>query len=131
MEPRAAYAVAVVPFVNLSERRNAGEIVAALFMAHLSRLEQFRVIDTGVVRAELLSARIIMDGGLSVTDAETVAALIDAEFIVGGRVLRYDDYEGASGLAKVEFSTLMIQRKTRRVVWSSDSYNQGTDGVHF
>jgi TolB-like protein len=131
IEPHAPYAVAVVPFVNLTDRRNAGELLASLFMRHLSRRNQFRVIDTGVVRAELLNARIIMEGGLSVADAETVAALIDADFVLGGRVLRYADYEGAGGIAKVEFSTVLIDRKTRRVVWSSDSYNEGSDGVHF
>lgn len=131
IEPGRTYSVAVMPFFNLSDRRNAGEILASLFIRHLSRLEQFRVMDTGVVRAELLNARIIMDGGLSITDAETLAALIDADFVLGGRVLRYEDYEGTVGLAKVEFSTVLVDRKRRRVVWSSDSYNAGTDGVHF
>ncbi len=129
--PDRSYSVAVVPFVNLSDRRNAGEILAALFLEHLSRARLFRVVDTGVVRAELLNARIIMEGGLSVTDAEMIAALIDADYVVGGRVFRYEDYEGASGTTRVEFSTVVIERRTRKVVWSSDSYNVGSDGVRF
>jgi TolB-like protein len=125
------YSVAVVPFVNLSDRRNAGDVLALLFMRHLSAFAQWRVVDTGVVRQQLLEARIIMDGGPSLRDAETLAALIDADFVLGGRVTRYQDYEGAGGKTRVEFSTVMIDRKSRRVVWSSDSSNVGTDGVRF
>lgn len=131
IEPRATYSVAVVPFYNLSDRRNAGEILALLFIRHLSSFGQMRVIDTGVTRRQLLDARIIMDDGLSLSDADTIAALIDADFVLCGRVLRYADYEGPAGTAKVEFSAVLIEKKSRKVVWSSDSYNDGGDGVRF
>jgi TolB-like protein len=131
LEPGRTYSVAVVPFFNLTQRRRAGEIMALHFIRHLSDFAPFRVLDIGVARRQLLSARIIMDGGLSVSDAETVAALIDADFVLAGRVLRYDDYEGPQGLTGVEFSTVLIARQSRRVVWSSHSYNEGQDGVRF
>lgn len=131
LEPGRSYSVAVVPFFNLSGRRNAGEILALHFIRHLSVVPGFRVVDTGVVRQQLLDARIIMDGGLSISDADTVAALTQADVVLTGRVLRYDDYDGPAGRTGVEFSALLIDRKTRRVVWSSDSYNDGRDGVGF
>lgn len=129
LELGKTYSVAVLPFLNVSQRRNAGEILALLFVRHLSRFPQFQVVDSGVVRRELLAARIIMDAGPSISDAETVAALVDADLVLGGRVLSYQDYEGAT--PRVEFSTILIDRRTRKVVWSSDSYNDGTDGVRF
>lgn len=131
LDPARTYTVAVVPFMNLSDRRNAGEVLTLLFMRHLAGFPQLRVVDAGVVRQQLLEARIIMDGGPSLRDAETVAALIGADFVAGGRVTRYQDYEGAGGRTRVEFSTLLIERNTRKVVWSSDSYNDGMDGVRF
>lgn len=131
LDPGRSNSVAVVPFVNLSGRRNAGDVLTLLFMRHLSAFPHVRVVDSGVVRQQLLAARIIMDGGPSLRDAETIAALIDADYVVGGRVTRYEDVEGAGGRTRVEFSTVLIARKTRKVVWSSDSYNAGSDGVHF
>lgn len=131
LEPGRPYSIAVMPFFNSSERRNAGEIVSLLCIRHLAAMPQFRVIDTGVVRRQLLDARIVMDSGLSVTDAETVAALIDADFVLGGQVFRYEDHEGPGGRTGVEFSTTLIDRRSRRVVWKSRSYNEGTDGVRF
>jgi len=131
VEPGRTYSIAIVPFVNVSGRRNAGEILALLFMRQLSTFPQFRVIEPGVARRQLLDARIIMEGGLSLSDADTVGALVEADFVLGGRVLRYDDYEGAEGRTGVEFSVVLIERKSRRVVWSSSSYNDGNDGVRF
>lgn len=131
LEPGRSYTVAVVPFFNLSERRNAGEIMALLFIRHLSGFPQFRVLDTGVARRQLLDARVIMDAGLSIRDAEMVAALIEADFVLAGRVLRYDDYDGPAGQTAVEFSTVLIEKASRKVVWSSDSYNDGADSLGF
>jgi len=131
VEPGRTYSVAVLPFFNLSDRRNAGEIIALLFMRHLGTVARFRVVESGVTRQELLNARVIMDGGISIGDADTVASLLEADFILAGRVLSYTDYEGPSGLASVEFSTVLIEKKTRRVVFTARSDNRGTDGVHF
>ncbi len=129
LEAGKTYTIAVAPFFNLSGRRTAGDILALLFMRHLSSLPQFCVVDSGVVRQQLLDARVIMDSGLSLGDAETVAAPVDADFVLSGRVLRYEDYEGSSGLTRVEFSTVLIDKRSRKVVWSSESYNDGRDGI--
>ena len=44
-------------------------------------------------------------------------------------MLTYEDFEGGGGVPRVEFSAVVIERKSRKVVWSSDSYNAGVDGV--
>lgn len=131
LEPNRSYSVAVVPFYNLSRRQQAGEILALHFIRHLTSFPQFDVIDSGVVRQQLLDARIIMDAGLSIGDASIVGALAQADFVLAGRVLRYEDYDGPAGQTGVEFSTVLIERESQRVVWSSDSYNDGRDGVGF
>jgi TolB-like protein len=131
LEPGKTYSVAVLPFFNRSDRRNAGEILALLFVRHLSAFEPFRVIDAGDVRRQLLQARIIMDGGVSLSDAELVGTDLDADFILAGRVLYYQDQEGPDANPRVEFSTVLIETRSRKVVWSSHSYNQGMDGVRF
>ncbi len=131
LEPGRAHSVAVLPFYNVSGRRNAGDVMALLFERHLSSSGTFRVIDRGDVRQQLLQARVIMEGGVSIEDAELVASVLDADFVLAGRVIYYDDYEGPEGHARVDFSTVLIERASRRVVWSSHSYNDGEDGVRF
>ncbi len=131
LEAGKVHSIAVLPFFNVSERRNAGEMLALLFMRHLSSTGAFRVIDTGEVRQQLLQARVIMDGGISVADADLVGTILEADFVLAGRVLAYDDYEGPEGRTHAEFSVVLIERATRRVVWSSHSDNHGSDGVRF
>lgn len=131
LAPGRVYSIAVLPFFNVSDRRNAGELLALLFMRHLSSFGAFRVVDTGDVRQQLLQARVIMDGGVSVADAELVGTILDADFVLAGRVLAYQDYEGPDGRTRAEFSAVVIERASKRVVWSSHSDNSGTDGVRF
>jgi TolB-like protein len=127
--PGTAYSVAVLPFFNLTPRRGAGDVMALLFMRHLSASPHVRVLDAGDVREQLLRARVIMEGGISIADADVVGSVLEADYVLAGRVLDYRDFDGADAVPRVEFSTVLIERATRRVVWSSQSDNAGDDGV--
>ena len=72
-----------------------------------------------------------MDGGISLSDADTVAALVDADLVLGGRILKYEGSTGSVAAVRVEFSTVVIEKKSRKVVWSSDSANDGSAGLGF
>jgi TolB-like protein len=125
------YRVAVTPFFNRSERKYVGEILVLHFIRQLKRFENFEVIEPGLVRQELLNSRIIMQDGVSLADADAIFATLNADLLVSGRVTDYQDYQGVSGKPKVDFSTMVIERKSREVVWSSNSYNEGDDRVFF
>jgi hypothetical protein len=84
-----------------------------------------------MLRQELLDLRIIMQDGVSLANADAIFAVLEADLLVSGRVMDYQDYQGVSGKPKVGFSTMVIERKSREVVWSSNSYNEGDDGVFF
>jgi len=131
IDPEKEYRVAVLPFYNLSERKYADEIFAFHFVRQLLPFGNFNVIEPGVVRKALLGLRVIMDDGLSLANADITFSVLNADLILTGQVLDYQDYEGSFGKPKVDFSALLIERKSREVVWSSKSYNQGDDGVFF
>jgi len=123
--------VAVVPFLNIGTRKNAGSLMELQFVNRLAQVENVRVIEPGVVREELLRRRVIMQGGLSVPQTDLLFAMLEADLLVTGVVAEYDDSEGDVGGTKVAFSVLAFDMKSRRVVWSSRSYNRGDDGVFF
>jgi hypothetical protein len=149
------YRVAVLPFYNRSERKYAGDILALHFVRWLKTRENISVIEPGSAYNESLQSRIIMDDGLSLANADILFNNLDVDLIVTGNVMDYQDYlwssapgkdiseiEGESsapvsggwgiaGKTKVDFSVQIIERKSREVVWSSRSYNQGDDGVYF
>ncbi len=131
LDPVEKYTVAITPFVNLSGRKYAGDMMVLHLAKELKKFKNFNVIEFGIVRQAFLELRIVMDQGISLANADSVLALLDADLIVSGTVTDYDDYQGMSGKPKVGFTTQLIAKKGREVVWSSDSYNEGDDGVFF
>ena len=131
LDPKIKYTVAVVPFFNLSGRRFAGEFMADHFIRGLLPAENFTFIEPGIVRQTLLHLRIIMNDGISMADARALFATLDADLILAGKVFDYQDYQGAVGRPVVDFTALLIERKSQEVVWSCQSQHVGDDGVFF
>lgn len=131
LAPDKKFRVAVLPFFNRSERKYAGEILVLHFIKQLKRFDHFEVIEPGILRQELLGLRVIMEDGVSLANADAIFAVLNADLIVSGRVIDYQDYQGIWGKPKVDFSTVIIERTSRQVVWGSNSYNEGDDGVFF
>jgi len=125
------HTVAVVPFFNLSENRFAGEIMPIHFVNQLLRSENFAVIEPGIIRDLLLQMRIVLHNGISLAGSHDLFSKLDADLILSGKVFDYQESEGTSGRAKVDFSALMIERRTREVVWACESHNEGDYGVFF
>jgi TolB-like protein len=130
-DPNRKYTVAIAPFFNYSLRKYAGDILVLHFAKELKRFDRFDVIEMGVVRQAFLEMRIILDQGVSLVNADSIAGLLNADLILAGDVTDYEDYQGVWGKPKVSFSAQLIDRKTREVVWSSNSYNEGDEGVFF
>ena len=129
--PDKKYSVAVAPFFNRTDRKYAGEIIALHMIRNLMKFQNFEVVEPGTVRQELLRFRIIMTDGVSLPETETILNAVNADLVLNGEVLDYRDYRGPWGVAKVDFSLLFIERKSRKVIYSSYSQNQGDDGVFF
>lgn len=129
--PDLKYRVVVVPFFNDSQRKNAGNIIALHFARQLRPQDGFDVIEPGIVRHALLRMRIIMGDGLSLADADLLFRRLNADLILTGRALDYQDYQGLNGTPKVDFSAQLIERRSREIVWKAKSFNTGDDGVFF
>jgi len=128
---KEAFSVAMLPFRNESTRRNAGEILALHFVRELSKMGNIEVVEPGEVRQVLLRSRTIMEGGLSLPQADILHAELDVDLVLTGIVTEYQDFVGGYGNPKVEFSVRVFDMETRQIVWSSSSYNEGDDGVFF
>ena len=125
------YRVLVAPFFNRSGRRDAEEIIMLQFIEHLYGIPGIDVVEPGVVRDHLLRQRVVMNDGLTMSDAEVAMISLEADLIFMGRVFDYEDYQGPAGTPKVDFTVQVIDRKSRRQVWSSKSRNEGDQGVFF
>lgn len=120
-------AVAVVPFVNETNRLDAGEVVSLEFVRELARHEGVRVFEPGVVRAALLGYRVVMEGGVSHETARIALGALEADAIVAGYVRTHDEYP----VPLLEFTVLALDTRSNRVLWASTSYNRGDEGITF
>jgi TolB-like protein len=131
VDPRITYKVAVLPFTNRSDRKNAGETLSLHFIRRMVKSGNFHVIEPGLIREKILTYRIIMGGDLPLNHADALMTAVGADLILTGSVGAYEDYQGTIGRPVVEFNAMMIEKKSLEIVWSSHSYNEGTDGVFF
>jgi TolB-like protein len=122
--------IAVLPFSNHTSRRSAGDVVLGQFVAQLARSGSFEVLDPGLVREQLLSHRIVLEGGVSVDQALAMLDLLGADLVLSGYVELYEARSGA-GAPRVEFTAYVLDRRTAELVWSSSSNSSGDDGVWF
>ena len=129
-EGKNGVSVAVVPFYNLSSRSNAGEIMSQHFVRHLKEYEHLSVVEPGDVRLKLLNYRVILEDGISLSNADLISDKLQVDLILTGRVFDYQDYRGAGGSAKVDFSVLVLDEKSRKIIWYSRSSNNGDDYVY-
>jgi hypothetical protein len=127
--PDRMYTVVVLPFLNLSSRRHAGEMMMGHFTAALKQVADMQPVEPGQVRQTLLKFRIVMHDGLSLADATALFSRMNVDLILSGRVFDYEDYQGAGGPAKVCFSASLIEHQTREIAWAASSCRKGTDGV--
>jgi TolB-like protein len=121
--------IAIMPLTNESGRKYAGEIMVSHLLRELIRGNYFTVVEPGLIKERMLEYRMIMYEGISLPDANLIARELDADLILTGRVLYYEERSGASGSPKVGFSLVLIDRRNQEVVWSSNSISEGYDPV--
>lgn len=142
LEPRSFYrapaltqdrplAVAILPFVNQSQNRFAGDLIGLDFLRHLSAEKKFRVLDPGMLEEQLLRYRLIMPEGASLDTAHILFSFLDVDLLLSGKVLEYEETSGATGAPRVHFTVQAIQREDHEMVWSSISSSYGDEGVWF
>jgi TolB-like protein len=131
LDSQTKYTLAILPFFNASETPRAGEFIALQFVRQLRAFERFSLLEPGIVREALLNYRIIMDDGLSNAQAELLFDKLNVDLILTGKIFDYQDYRGPLGTPKVDFSSMLLERKSQEVVWSCESHHVGNDGVFF
>jgi TolB-like protein len=120
-----ALSVAVLPFVNNTGRRGAGQVLALEMARQLMAEGRVRVIEPGMLRGELLLYRVTTEGGASPATARLLSKALKADLIVSGVVRDYDD----TLTPIIGFSAEAIDPRTEETVWEATSYNRGDDAM--
>ncbi len=119
--------VAVVPFVDQTRRGDAGELAALDFVRELARHPELEVVEPGVVRAELIRNRVVMEGGVSHETARIALATLDVAVVLAGYVRLQEEVP----VPRLELTLLALDTGENRLLWRSSSHARGDDGVFF
>lgn len=123
------HTVAVVPFLNQSSRRNAGELVTLEFVRQLVRGGRYNVLEPGVVRDYMLRSRIMIPGGVSLETTRLFLGALGVDLVLSGTVLDYLDSGNGGQNPSIRFTATMLDGGSGELVWHSTSFNRGDDGV--
>jgi TolB-like protein len=123
--------IAVLPFQNLTRRRDAQEVALDQIVAELTRSGSFEVLDPGVIREQILANRIILENGVSIDRAMTMLELLGGDLVLSGEVRTFAAPGGARQPPAIELSVYVIDRSSGELVWSSRSVGEGDDWVAF
>ena len=122
--------MAVLPFVNHTDRRGAGEAAALSFARQLATLDGLEVVEPGLVREDLLSFRLVTEGGVTLDRARLIQELVNADLLLTGTVHTFVEGSGTSA-PRVEVTIEVSDRRDSELVWRSDSEGRGDRGVFF
>ncbi len=123
--------VAVLPFVNQSERRYAGELLLLHCVRQMVEEGNFEVVEPGVVRSALMQNRVIIPEGASLDISTLLFDKLDADLLLSGQVMTYEDYRGPDGAPAVSFSVQGVTRERGETAWASQSHRSGDEGSFF
>ena len=100
------------------------------FIRSLKKVDQFDVLEPGVVRQQLLTLRIVAPEGIPLANADALSVL-NTDLILTADVVEYEDYQGVFGNPRVDFSAQLIDRKSRSIVWSRSAIMKGMTAFSF
>ncbi len=121
-----ALTVAVLPFVNESGRRGAGQVLALEMARQLMAVGRVRVIEPGMLREELLAYRVTTEGGATLPTVRLLSKVLKVDLVVGGIVRDYDEQLRTP---VVGFTALALDPGTEEAVWEATSHNLGDDSM--
>lgn len=126
MEFSALRTIAVMPFSNLTGDKLAAERVRNTFMTSLMATGVVYVIPSGEVVRGIRRAGLEHPMVPSIEDVVKLAAIIRADAVITGVLKEYGEVRSGTTTANIiSLSMQMIERETRKVVWTAATTKGG------
>jgi len=119
--------VAVLPFNNISGRKDAAKIVTNTYLTELFKSGRFRVEETGNVLQFMMQERIDVVGEMEIEKIQTLGKRLKVDGVLVGLVEEFDD--GRGGPPTVSITARLVESESGRVVWSEQRRKRGSDYI--
>lgn len=125
----STYRIAVLPFMNDSEYKDAGKIASQMFVVHLLKNSSFIPIEYGEVRKQLVDLRIRVKGNLDYNSIAELARVINVDGFLLGEVRLYFDGVMLDATPAASISARLIASRNKRLIWYDRYQMSGDDDV--
>lgn len=126
MDFAALRTIAVMPFANLTNNKQAGQRVRDTFMTSLMATGVVYVIPAGEIDRGVIRTKLANPISPSGEDIAKLSSLIKADAVVTGVVREFDIVRsGQASAGAISMSMQMIESKSRKVVWTAATTKGG------
>jgi TolB-like protein len=118
--------LAVLPFDNITGSKNAGLIVASIYVTELFKTGRFLIEEPGNIRQFMIQEHIDTIGEVELDRLKVLGRRLGVDAVVVGTVEEFD--EGMrNGVPIVSITARMVTSASGRVIWSAQNKRRGDD----
>lgn len=122
--------IAVLPFYNMSGQKDAGKIVANVFVTEMFKSGRFRVEEPGNIAQFMIQERSNTIGELEVEKIKILGKRLGVDAVVVGTVEEFDDGRGgAYPSPTVSMTVRMIDANNGQLIWAAQNKRRGDDYI--
>ena len=121
--------VAVIPFYNVSGRRDAGRIVTEIFVTELFRDGRFQVEEPGNVLQFMFDEWMDRVGEIDREKAVVLGRRLGVDAVITGTVEEFEDGIGPHAVPLVAITARMVATEDGRVLWYGHNRKRGDDYI--
>lgn len=116
--------IAVLPFYNISGRKDAGRVVADAYVTELFKSGKYEVEEPGNVRHFMIQERVDVIGELEIEKIQLLGKRLKVDAVIVGTV---EEYGGKGKNSVVTLSARLVRSDTGEVVWMNHRRKKGDD----
>lgn len=120
--------IAVLPFNNITANKNAGQVVAKIYVTELFKTGKFLVEEPGNIRQFMIQERIETIGEVELDRLKILGRRLGVDAVVVGTVEEFEEYS-RDGVPVVSITARMVESASGRVIWSAQNKRRGDDYI--
>ncbi|MBI4682024.1 MAG: hypothetical protein HY757_02855 [Nitrospirae bacterium] len=124
-----SYKIAVMPFLNNSDRKNAGIIAMYMFIIELLKNQKFEPIEYGNIRDIIVSLRIRNKGELNFNNINALSEPLSANGILVGIVDSYENGLDNASAPRVAITARLLDGRTGKILWYNSHELSGEENI--
>lgn len=115
--------IAVMPFKNKTQHRDAGMIVTYMFLVELFKDVNFEPVEYGEIREIIVNLKLKQKGEIDYSNIKAISEKLGVDGVLVGTVEVYSDGLDTSSPPQVAVSARLLNTHKNRIIWS--------DSIHF